>query len=135
MTTISPVEVVWTCASLVGLIISIPALVDVVGDAKALKIAKINSSRGLMARANIRNEAVRAIQLGAYFIIGVLAMSAENSTNTNVLRNVLGWSFTAVALMLTYNTYADRAVRKRLIAYQENADKKAHTIGTPMHYE
>ena len=117
--TVSLLELLWTFICLIAWVYNMAGLADAKEDLKLLKAYEINGFREIIAKGNIRHEQVRIGIQTIFIVVGIMSMFVTNAHYTetaSVIRShVVGAFFIGAAILLTYNSYADRRDRKALI--------------------
>jgi hypothetical protein len=116
--TASVLELAWTSLGVTGLVASVWSLADAYGDRAALRVAALNGPRELVARTNIRNDALRALMQSIIIMIGIIALVAPNPPpHPLTLSEVLfAGGLMTIAVVLAGLSLWDRRDRRRLIA-------------------
>lgn len=119
--TISWLEVGWTAAAALGLLFAAWMLADARGDQRALRRARLNGARLIVARQAVRWEWIRVGTQALLLLVGVSAMFRPNQelTTPQVI-------YTLLALYLplgsTVGSILSRRDRIRLLAYLSRVD-------------
>lgn len=117
MTHANAVEVVWTALALVGLGASLLGFLDAWIDGHRLKGVKISQRARIVARMNLRNEAIRLFVLTAFVMIGIAAMAIPNNPDAfEGSRLLVAAGFITVSVLIVFGTYADRRDRRLLLS-------------------
>lgn len=110
MATLSTTEVVWIAASLLGLVVHAANLLDALRDLRAWRLVGWNASRGIVARAGVRKDALRLAAQMAILVLGIDAGlrpgPAANWRNAAVL---------VVVLSIVATSLLDRRMRWALL--------------------
>ena len=119
ITTVSPIEAVWTLVTLFGCLVALGNLSTAlrtrriiadgpppVDDGERLRLA----TRRLVARSTVRREAVRLVISGSLFVLVIPALLRPGDTP-------LSWGLVAIMLVpigMSLNSYLDRRDRQAL---------------------
>lgn len=119
--TVSWLEVGWTLAALVGLLFALWMLRDARGDLRALRRARLNGARLIVARQAVRWEWIRVGTQLLLLLVGVSAMFRPNQviTGTQVIYTLLAFY---LPLGSTVGSILSRRDRVRLLAYLSRVD-------------
>lgn len=128
MTPLAVLEILWTVFAVIGVGFSLYNLFDVLTDMKVLSRSNMNGLRMLVARGNIRGEAVRLFILVFFCIMGFVFVTTPNAPETTV--SVSSWIVRIGAISINaatlYNTVADRLLRHRIFNFAESMEQR-HT--------
>jgi hypothetical protein len=106
--------VVWLLIALVGLAVTLVGLRDALGDLAYLEQAKLNGARRLIARGNVRLEAIRSAILALFAAIGVAALFLGHDGNAALIGAITAALIVASALLVA-SSILDRRDRAALI--------------------
>lgn len=114
--TVTPLELLWSLAALVGLGFTLWMLRDARGDRRYLRAARLNGSRMIVANGAIRWETIRATTMALFLAVGVGAMTRVNPPQVLTPGAVL---YSALALVVplasVYGSFRDRRDRALLL--------------------
>lgn len=112
----SPLEIYWTALALIGMGASLFGFIDAWIDGYRLRGLNISNRARIVARMNLRNEAIRLFVLTAFVVIGLAAMFVPNNPNpVQGARLVIASGFIVVSVLVVFGTYADRRDRRLLL--------------------
>lgn len=123
----TPAEIAGTTTVVFGLLATLWGLWDAVGDLRFLHANKLNGQRVLVARGNLRNEAVRAVMLLMFSGVGGLALVTPPGPEIvaepreALLDALSGAGFMLAGTLLTFSSVVDRLDRRKLIRETEVA--------------
>ena len=120
--TISPIELVWTVAALVGVLVNVAAMLDAWRDLRALHALHLNGAREIVARGNIRRECFRIFKQSCFLVVGLYFMAQPPAPSSagqdlSVAGLVLVSGLLLASFSMDLGAAIDRHERKRLIAY------------------
>jgi hypothetical protein len=122
--TASWVEIIWTVAAVVGLIISIWMLRDTVLDYYHVIVHSATTPKIIIAMGNARSELIKVGVYLLFFVVGVAAMmQPESTTQATVISTILRSAFIVMILLMVIGSLWDRFDRRQVLqAYLREID-------------
>lgn len=118
--TVSLVEVVWTVVILATLCFNCWAAYDAWIDVVLLRKRKLDGTRRIQARGNLRTEFGRIYRSSIFFIIGVIALvTPEVSRETSIASTIATIVFISVVFVDLIQSILDRLDRKEVLDIEE----------------